>query len=134
MIRRPPRSTLFPYTTLFRSLDDGHGGDERAVFAHDKDLGEERVAGNGQLQVGRWNLLAGGGDDDFLDASLYAHAPVLDHRLVARAQPAVVGEGLGGVFGALPIAAHHAGATHLQFPVLANPHLHARSEEHTSEL
>src|SRR5256886_9512735 len=26
MIRRPPRSTLFPYTTLFRSLD------ERRVF------------------------------------------------------------------------------------------------------
>src|SRR3712207_8621466 len=23
MIRRPPRSTLFPYTTLFRSLSDG---------------------------------------------------------------------------------------------------------------
>src|SRR5947208_10107540 len=23
MIRRPPRSTLFPYTTLFRSEDDG---------------------------------------------------------------------------------------------------------------
>src|SRR5258708_20125382 len=30
MIRRPPRSTLFPYTTLFRSLDLGaHGGGER---------------------------------------------------------------------------------------------------------
>src|SRR2546429_6612761 len=27
MIRRPPRSTLFPYTTLFRSLD------RQAVFA-----------------------------------------------------------------------------------------------------
>src|SRR5260370_39249045 len=25
MIRRPPRSTLFPYTTLFRSLDAGQG-------------------------------------------------------------------------------------------------------------
>src|SRR5256885_7882714 len=25
MIRRPPRSTLFPYTTLFRSLDRGFG-------------------------------------------------------------------------------------------------------------
>src|SRR3712207_8380413 len=25
MIRRPPRSTLFPYTTLFRSFDDYHG-------------------------------------------------------------------------------------------------------------
>src|SRR2546430_16912773 len=24
MIRRPPRSTLFPYTTLFRSLGGGH--------------------------------------------------------------------------------------------------------------
>src|ERR1035441_5075061 len=26
MIRRPPRSTLFPYTTLFRSLGEEHGG------------------------------------------------------------------------------------------------------------
>src|SRR3712207_8960157 len=25
MIRRPPRSTLFPYTTLFRSVRDGPG-------------------------------------------------------------------------------------------------------------
>src|SRR3712207_8143990 len=25
MIRRPPRSTLFPYTTLFRSADAGDG-------------------------------------------------------------------------------------------------------------
>src|SRR3712207_7542097 len=24
MIRRPPRSTLFPYTTLFRSVPSGH--------------------------------------------------------------------------------------------------------------
>src|SRR3989441_11307245 len=37
MIRRPPRSTLFPYTTLFRSLDAvphqpgvAHGGELRA--------------------------------------------------------------------------------------------------------
>src|SRR2546421_1523704 len=26
MIRRPPRSTLFPYTTLFRSRGEGHHG------------------------------------------------------------------------------------------------------------
>src|SRR2546429_3135935 len=26
MIRRPPRSTLFPYTTLFRSQSNGVGG------------------------------------------------------------------------------------------------------------
>src|SRR5437867_8173298 len=28
MIRRPPRSTLFPYTTLFRSRSPGRGPDE----------------------------------------------------------------------------------------------------------
>src|SRR3712207_8725317 len=29
MIRRPPRSTLFPYTTLFRSSDSGRSGPDR---------------------------------------------------------------------------------------------------------
>src|SRR5205085_7103701 len=35
MIRRPPRSTLFPYTTLFRSVLSGHagGGGEHTVPA-----------------------------------------------------------------------------------------------------
>src|SRR2546430_7300769 len=28
MIRRPPRSTLFPYTTLFRSLEPAHFQDD----------------------------------------------------------------------------------------------------------
>src|SRR2546430_8910035 len=32
MIRRPPRSTLFPYTTLFRSAERGH--DENVTFTH----------------------------------------------------------------------------------------------------
>src|SRR5690349_22465888 len=30
MIRRPPRSTLFPYTTLFRSVGEAEGDVERA--------------------------------------------------------------------------------------------------------
>src|SRR3712207_6966084 len=38
MIRRPPRSTLFPYTTLFRS--DGHG---RALAAVRDEEEEEPV-------------------------------------------------------------------------------------------
>src|SRR2546428_9185996 len=33
MIRRPPRSTLFPYTTLFRSLFAGFG---RHALGHDQ--------------------------------------------------------------------------------------------------
>src|SRR2546430_3730221 len=52
MIRRPPRSTLFPYTTLFRSPGDpeplGHGdlhaGDEVAVpHRLEKGVGEAEV-------------------------------------------------------------------------------------------
>src|SRR5258708_17338480 len=35
MIRRPPRSTLFPYTTLFRSLPDADRRPVRALAAPD---------------------------------------------------------------------------------------------------
>ena len=34
MIRRPPRSTLFPYTTLFRSIDDQDHVDIPASLQH----------------------------------------------------------------------------------------------------
>src|SRR2546427_6309051 len=40
MIRRPPRSTLFPYTTLFRSLDRRLEGIVR-VMDQDVALGQE---------------------------------------------------------------------------------------------
>src|SRR2546422_6568294 len=33
MIRRPPRSTLFPYTTLFRSVDETDDGSDQALEA-----------------------------------------------------------------------------------------------------
>src|SRR3712207_7505115 len=38
MIRRPPRSTLFPYTTLFRSLPHHRGADRESGHAghHDR--------------------------------------------------------------------------------------------------
>src|SRR6266436_9842118 len=45
MIRRPPRSTLFPYTTLFRShpLADGH--DEPGLLGQaDEGVGLEQAA------------------------------------------------------------------------------------------
>src|SRR3712207_7031481 len=50
MIRRPPRSTLFPYTTLFRSGAGGVGTDLRGV--HEVVPGEDRL-GTRVLQVER---------------------------------------------------------------------------------
>src|SRR2546429_4553245 len=35
MIRRPPRSTLFPYTTLFRSTEDAVDSREREASARE---------------------------------------------------------------------------------------------------
>src|SRR3712207_7640820 len=39
MIRRPPRSTLFPYTTLFRSLQEPQHPLDHRVAEHLGDLG-----------------------------------------------------------------------------------------------
>src|SRR3712207_7661671 len=49
MIRRPPRSTLFPYTTLFRSLVRVEHG--AAIFA--------LVSNRGELQIGADDVLTG---------------------------------------------------------------------------
>src|SRR3989442_10680799 len=46
MIRRPPRSTLFPYTTLFRSIRDTHG-----VIKMVLDRTSRRVVGVSMLGV-----------------------------------------------------------------------------------
>src|SRR2546426_4657689 len=43
MIRRPPRSTLFPYTTLFRSGDDAELPVREPAAA--RELGEDRGEG-----------------------------------------------------------------------------------------
>src|SRR5690349_22605400 len=48
MIPRPPRSTLFPYTTLFRSLVHAEGGEVRdagPLHAHGQRLGAQALPG-----------------------------------------------------------------------------------------
>src|SRR5256885_17195658 len=54
MIRRPPRSTLFPYTTLFRSVNMGDGGRVQVTPAQVTD----GVSYNGfsQFDVGKAGL------------------------------------------------------------------------------
>src|SRR3712207_8848498 len=63
MIRRPPRSTLFPYTTLFRSAQLAHGaggvlGDRDGLTGHARGLG--RVVRD--LPDRRLHLRGAGGD------------------------------------------------------------------------
>src|SRR5438132_4438466 len=56
MIRPPPRSTLFPYTTLFRSQADDHGhapgiGAEQPVERRRLVLEVTRIAGHPPIEV-----------------------------------------------------------------------------------
>src|SRR5256885_9142857 len=51
MIRRPPRSTLFPYTTLFRSLSPPHGVPEHRLPARGEP--DAPQADRGEGAVGR---------------------------------------------------------------------------------
>src|SRR3712207_8219455 len=51
MIRRPPRSTLFPYTTLFRSGDERAERDaQRQSVLTQERADEEREDGDGGVQ------------------------------------------------------------------------------------
>src|SRR5256885_11954606 len=43
MIRRPPRSTLFPYTTLFRSVHIGAGEQQQHAFASQRVLARDAL-------------------------------------------------------------------------------------------
>src|SRR3712207_1515726 len=44
MIRRPPRSTLFPYTTLFRSQFRGTGTQDVSIFVENRIRLSERTS------------------------------------------------------------------------------------------
>src|SRR2546430_5715246 len=46
MIRRPPRSTLFPYTTLFRSLGTIRTWELRGLLQKAKRFSPTRIRGN----------------------------------------------------------------------------------------
>src|SRR3712207_7043847 len=53
MIRRPPRSTLFPYTTLFRSQTGDEGGyAENPILGVVKEMGLGAAQGPLEIYVG----------------------------------------------------------------------------------
>src|SRR3712207_7789938 len=66
MIRRPPRSTLFPYTTLFRSLSRGEGLEGVADLTHGRGesvrhvrLSPSSACPSGPRLRGRWSVRPG---------------------------------------------------------------------------
>src|SRR2546427_7540382 len=96
MIRRPPRSTLFPYTTLFRSKRHGAVKDGTALTDYTPDEIERKYSINLALAVAEWldtklNLIDTPGYLDFTGEALAG---------VHAADGAVVGlSATGGVEG-----------------------------------
>src|SRR2546429_8699142 len=73
MIRRPPRSTLFPYTTLFRSL--------AALQVHELLLGEDRRRPHPERELDALlGVVAGGFDELILEAFLLAEIALRQRR------------------------------------------------------
>src|SRR3712207_1787764 len=56
MIRRPPRSTLFPYTTLFRSQQDPESALNRLSTGDRGNAWSSAAAAQSTGQGGRWDL------------------------------------------------------------------------------
>src|SRR5687768_17681866 len=88
MIRRPPRSTLFPYTTLFRSAGDAaeaRVGDV-AVLRDDVDSAARRAQRRAALDLGRDRRVGQrghvrGADGDAAEVRSEEHTSELQSRL-----------------------------------------------------
>src|SRR2546427_1816248 len=85
MIRRPPRSTLFPYTTLFRSAIDPEnptvGHESRSRRGVDG-LGADEIADRRELQVAHEVLL--GNDLSFVELPHFDLELALAERLAEK--------------------------------------------------
>src|SRR3712207_7358289 len=63
MIRRPPRSTLFPYTTLFRSLDIQRSSNVSNPQKSPKCLLKDAAGNHTERHGGHGFALVGNGDE-----------------------------------------------------------------------
>src|SRR5260221_7637055 len=94
MIRRPPRSTLFPYTTLFRSVDSvarrldgttGDGGGNRGIHGH----ALRHVLGAAWCRPRRWRDFSDrgsrrGGRSEEHTSELQSHSDIVCRLLLEK--------------------------------------------------
>src|SRR5947208_4838811 len=83
MIRRPPRSTLFPYTTLFRSYFSGEGKLYRGRLWETNFVSDIR-----KMKLYEWKERGGGGTNAFF---MLAGGTINSH--VSRFQPGTYKKG-----------------------------------------
>src|SRR3712207_7645043 len=88
MIQRPPRSTLFPYTTLFRSHLPRLGHDElwggspdTFIVTAQPPMGKATVTQGGHRLSGRWSYVSG---VDFADWALVCRSEEHTSELQSR--------------------------------------------------
>ena len=86
MIRRPPRSTLFPYTTLFRSAAILGAGIALGLVALFSAIRQGQVCANGIAAIGQ-------GHDVFSNTLILAVFPEL-YAIVALAATFLIGSAL----------------------------------------
>src|SRR2546430_8903971 len=137
MIRRPPRSTLFPYTTLFRSYAGGLGQEGVEALRQFVTDGGTLVALNDasrfvveHLLLPVRNVLESVADDEFYAPGSIFRLELDPSDPIARGMPAqsVAWYESGPAFEVLDSSAARVVA---RYPADADK---VRSEEHTSEL
>src|SRR2546427_10846794 len=92
MIRRPPRSTLFPYTTLFRSRA-AHQTFEGTIgvgASHARGMGHRVAGGWTEPQQGRVGQGLGGREAEWREIELAGHCVVAIDRKSTRLNPVTV--------------------------------------------
>src|SRR2546422_9899472 len=91
MIRRPPRSTLFPYTTLFRSLEAQRRGGTAVLFIDEAHLlstellEEIRLLGNADTHQEKLLQIILCGQPELLAMMNRRELSALQQRIAARA-------------------------------------------------
>src|SRR5258707_2002425 len=126
MIRRPPRSTLFPYTTLFRSHKEEVGGRGKTRLLEATSPVVENLEGRMMLAVlpapdiSGWQSISGGANNQNMSQPSVAYDPANPQHMAAvytRYQPSVNGRQKAFVNGAF---SRDGGTTWIAFGIPGN--------------